>query len=157
MNIISPFGRISRRGYLAVAVPMFVAIIAIDLVGRFFAPGMVESGTPWSRWFMIAGLAIDGLVWGLFCACVKRLHDFRWTGLFALPLLWPWAWGVIDFVFPMVMHWQGERDVSRLLNELSELGRGLRFYSWALLIVLAIVPGHKRADDLATKATADAF
>ncbi len=159
MNIVSPFGRLSRKGYLAVAVPVLISIVALDWVTWQFSPapsGSVAdpSGTPWLRWLSIAGPLGYILTWSLFCACVKRLHDFRWTGAFALPLLWSWLGAILPFA---IMAWNLAGGIRQLMEELMALGLGMRFYTWALLILLAIVPGKKPAGGPDQAAPAEVF
>ena len=160
MNIVSPFGRLSRKGYLAIAVPVFVAIVALDWVTWQFmqtTSGSIADlpGTPWFRWLFIAGPLGYVLTWCLFCACVKRLHDFRWNGLLALPLLWPWLQAAA--MATATAHMSPNRDLLQWLAYMGRVSVGLRFYDWALMIVLAIVPGGKRPTESDRAAPSEVF
>jgi len=146
MNIVSPFGRLSRKGYLSVAIPLFLVIEALDWVTWEFVPDAPASmfGTPWFRWLIIADPVRFALFWCLFCAGVKRLHDFRWSGLLALPVLWPWLQAALAIAFPLAEKDRAESwDLIDLFNAIELVGFGLQLYSLALLIMLAIVPGAK--------------
>jgi uncharacterized membrane protein YhaH (DUF805 family) len=151
MNIISPFGRLSRKGYLVVAVPVLVVIGALvwttkNLVSPPDGPLDDIAHTPWFRWLLIAGPLDFVMQWCLFCACVKRLHDFRWSGILALPLLATWLQIAGSLVVPATDDYSqmSMEDVSRLAHALYEVTLALRIYSLALLIALAIVPGAGR-------------
>ncbi len=145
MNIISPFGRVSRGGYLALAVPLVVIVAALHWIRWDFAPAPSDvigegSRTPWLRWLSIADPIAWLLTWALFCAAAKRLHDFRWSGVFAIPLLWPWPQAFMRLAFT---DWPGASDLSQAFNAIERVGIGLQLYGVALLIVLAIVPGRR--------------
>ncbi len=150
MNLVSPFGRLSRRGYLAAAVPVVVVLWSTALVTHQFAPDMGDdisnmAGGPWFRWMLVGGLVVFVAEWSLFCACVKRLHDFGWSGIPALPLLAPWLRVTLIPLIPMAMqHWHLTWDLPHLVDEMARLAAGLTIYSLALEIVLAVVPGTKR-------------
>jgi uncharacterized membrane protein YhaH (DUF805 family) len=146
MNIISPFGRVSRKGYISVIVPVILVVAALHWISWDFAPapsGLIGEGpqTPWLRWRLIADPLAWLLLWVLFCAAAKRLHDFRWSGSLALPLLWPWPRALMRLAFT---DRPGAWDLGRDFGAIERVGIGLQVYGLALLIVLAVVPGRRR-------------
>ncbi len=132
--------------------PVVVVTAALVWATRTLVPepaGSIEVDVhaPWFRWLLIAGPLGYALQWGLFCACVKRLHDVRWSGLAALPVLGDWLKTAVMLSLPLaMMHWHLTTwDLPTLYRDIAEIALGLRIYGLALLIVLAIVPGTRPA------------
>ncbi len=155
MNIISPFGRLLRRGYLAVVVALIVVIAAMNVVTWLYVPSpygvvVADSGKPWLRWLIVADPVGCLLRWSLFCAAVKRLHDFRWSGILALPLLSFTALVPLQLAFPLIDYaWGKGYDLPQPFDAIRRIGMGLQYYDLALLIVLAIIPTDRRHLDVA--------
>ncbi len=163
MNIISPFGRLSRKGYLVVAVPLFVAGAALDWLSFTFGPADPQGPpdlpeSPWARWMLLAGPLGCLLTWCLFCACVKRHHDFRWSGFAALIVLWPWVIAVAPILVELaIAHGYLSVDTPDPFTILDPIAAGIRIISWALMLILAVIPGRKHPGEHDEPATVEVF
>ncbi len=93
-------GRLVRRDYWLVGLPVFVGLIAVNLL----IPVSVTPGEAIYSPQAILRLALSApLIWALYAITLKRCHDRGkgrgWLLLFLIVPLAGWAWSVVEFGF----------------------------------------------------------
>ncbi len=102
-----------------------------DKVQAMF-PSFETASIIWS----LQGVIFLFLLWPAFALTFKRLHDVGWRGLFALPILSPYIYNGIVLTFQIAGH------LHRVNLHASLIFNALYYYTWALSILLAILPGN---------------
>ncbi|MFT4091820.1 MAG: DUF805 domain-containing protein [Asticcacaulis sp.] len=98
--LLSPKGRIPRKIFIAVALGCNLSIYFLTIWLPYLLLSSLDDTLP----IIIGGILSLLLLWPLYCACAKRLHDVNRTAFWATPLLInPVLAGLIPVIVPWII------------------------------------------------------
>ncbi len=126
-----------RRDYYVPAMNAYIATVKSDVADTHRAE---QAFTHTAIIMTSVELLSFLLIWPFFALIVKRLHDIGWRGLFALPILLPALYAVVAGALQAVNH------LHRVNLPVGPAFTVDYYYVWALVLLLAILPGKTAAN-----------
>ncbi len=120
---------------------MFGSSYLLQNIGFSEADMMEPSSAPWMALKASSAIVTIASFWPEFVLMVKRLHDLGWSGIFAAPVFYPLAWGIVTFTYM-----NATNEVPHSNTILSLVSSIMGYYPMILTVILALFPGRKTSN-----------